>query len=355
MILGALMDFAAFGFAAQSLIAPLGSVTLICNAVLAPYILGETIARMDIISTCIIAGGCSLSIAFGEHSTRFYSLEDLESMFNSVPVYMFFMAVVSSCIVSFTFVTLLEFKVTESCVREDDEEVPDSPRLNTSGPDEEAVAQLEPAKLEVLEMLEHMPGYLHVYHAFAYAYMGGILGSCSVLFGKTVAEMMKGIFRKDSDLSAWGTYQFYMFLIAMIITLLFQMKFLNVGLKYHDTLIVVPIYQTWWVLGGIVGGGTYFKEFEGMEGINIVLFVTGVVITLCGVYILTYFRKKMVEEEKTLPEGGSADGTSILLDDRCKISPRALNATATNEVPAHGGAVPKERCPIRKVLSDSCV
>ena len=32
MIIGALMDFVAFGFAAQSLIAPLGSVTLICNA-----------------------------------------------------------------------------------------------------------------------------------------------------------------------------------------------------------------------------------------------------------------------------------------------------------------------------------
>ena len=45
------MDFVAFGFASASLIAPLGSVTLICNAVMSPYLLGEKITRADIIAT----------------------------------------------------------------------------------------------------------------------------------------------------------------------------------------------------------------------------------------------------------------------------------------------------------------
>jgi len=269
---------------------------------------------------------------------------------------LFFTAVCTTCIVGFTFVNLLEFKVAESCLKED-EGTPDTPSLSTLGAEAAGTAEdetdaMDPAKLEVLEMLAHIPVYLHVYHAFAYAYMGGILGSCSVLFGKTVAEMLKGIFREQSDWSAWGTYQFYMFLIAMLITLLFQMKFLNAGLKYHDTLIVVPIYQTWWILGGIIGGGTYFKEFASMEGLNIVLFVVGVLITLLGVYILTFSRRK-VEEDK-LP----TEGTTVHLDgdgcgDDTKTTPNALGPITVNDLPGNGGNVPKEPSPIRKVPSGS--
>merc|ERR1711998_600935 len=97
MVVGALMDFAAFGFAAQSLIAPLGSVTLVCNAVLSPYLLGVHISRMDVLATLVIAGGCSLSISFGEHTTRFYSVEELSTMFNTAQVYIFF-----ACVLSFS-------------------------------------------------------------------------------------------------------------------------------------------------------------------------------------------------------------------------------------------------------------
>merc|ERR1740133_230430 len=102
--------------------------------------------------------------------------------------------------------------------------------------------------------------------------------------------MMKGIFREVPDMEAWGTYQFYCFVLAMLFTLVLQMRFLNLGLKYHDTMIVVPVYQTWWILGGIIGGGTYFKEFDGMSTLNIVLFVSGVLMTIFGVQLLMWCR-----------------------------------------------------------------
>ena len=65
MVAGAASDFVAFGFAAQSLIAPLGATTLLCNALLAPLILGETVVKQDWISSAVIMIGCIIALAFG--------------------------------------------------------------------------------------------------------------------------------------------------------------------------------------------------------------------------------------------------------------------------------------------------
>ena len=102
----------------------------------------------------------------------------------------------------------------------------------------------------------------------------------------------------------------------------------------------------------LVLAGTYFKEFASMEGLNIVLFVVGVLITLLGVYILTFSRRK-VEEDK-LP----TEGTTVHLDgdgcgDDTKTTPNALGPITVNDLPGNGGNVPKEPSPIRKVPSGS--
>jgi hypothetical protein len=186
--------------------------------------------------------------------------------------------------------------------------------------------------VEVERMLKHIPSKLHKLHACGYAYTGGMIGSCSVLFGKTVAEMMKGIFRAVPDWSAWGTYQFWLFVIAMAVTLILQIRFLNTGLKYHDSMIVVPVYQTFWILGGIIGGGTYFKEFEGMSSLNIALFVTGVCVTLVGVQLLTYNRRNHALEDESAAAAAS-------------MAPEGIGITHFEDVSTTRNASVKEQQP----------
>ena len=65
MILGSASDFIAFGFAAQSLIAPLGATTLLCNAILAPLIVGEKVAKSDWAASAVITTGCVVALVFG--------------------------------------------------------------------------------------------------------------------------------------------------------------------------------------------------------------------------------------------------------------------------------------------------
>jgi len=57
MAIGAVLDLVAFGFAAQSLLAPLGGSTIVFNALLSPCFLKEKLFRTDIYATVIILLG----------------------------------------------------------------------------------------------------------------------------------------------------------------------------------------------------------------------------------------------------------------------------------------------------------
>jgi uncharacterized membrane protein len=65
--LGSLFDFAALAFAAQSIVAPLGSLTLVSNILFAPLLLDERVARRDVIATLGIVAGSIVSVVFATH------------------------------------------------------------------------------------------------------------------------------------------------------------------------------------------------------------------------------------------------------------------------------------------------
>ena len=52
---------------AESVVAPLGSMTLVANVVIAPCMLKERVTRMDLFATFLIVIGCVLAVAFASH------------------------------------------------------------------------------------------------------------------------------------------------------------------------------------------------------------------------------------------------------------------------------------------------
>ena len=66
--LGSIADFVALGFAPQSLVAPLGSFTLVSNVFLAPLLLKEKVFARSIIATAIIVLGSTISVSFASHT-----------------------------------------------------------------------------------------------------------------------------------------------------------------------------------------------------------------------------------------------------------------------------------------------
>lgn len=72
VVVGSIGDFAALGLAAQSIVAPIGAVTLVANVAFAHYWLKEDLSKQDLIGTICIIVGSTLSVAFGKH-TRAYT------------------------------------------------------------------------------------------------------------------------------------------------------------------------------------------------------------------------------------------------------------------------------------------
>lgn len=77
VIFGSLGDFAALSMVAQSIVAPLGSFTLVTNILFAHFWLKEKLGYQEIIGTVLIILGSTLSVIFGDHSDPSYTDQDL--------------------------------------------------------------------------------------------------------------------------------------------------------------------------------------------------------------------------------------------------------------------------------------
>ena len=77
VIAGSLGDFAALGFAAQSLIVPVGGLTLVANSIFARFGLKEKMTRLDVSATGLIMVGIIIAACFANKESSSYSLDEL--------------------------------------------------------------------------------------------------------------------------------------------------------------------------------------------------------------------------------------------------------------------------------------
>ncbi len=57
-------------------------------------------------------------------------------------------------------------------------------------------------------------------------------------------------------------YGFYMYVLALAVIIVFQLKFLNSAMRCGDALFVVPVYQVAYIILTILGGGVFYEEFN---------------------------------------------------------------------------------------------
>ena len=91
VITGSLGDFAALGFAAQSLAVPVGALTMVANVIFAHFWLGENLSRRDMLATFMVTIGVVLTAAFGDKSAQCFTMEDLLSLY-SEPTFLGYLA-----------------------------------------------------------------------------------------------------------------------------------------------------------------------------------------------------------------------------------------------------------------------
>jgi len=270
MVLGAIVDFAAFPFAAQSLLAPLATTTIVFNIGMANYLSKEQPTLVNVLATCAILVGTIIVVVFGDRCSPVYKTDELVARFEVVPMIMYIVVVIAFLAAG----CLYSEKLDKSC---DEQEMP------------------VPQRKQV---------------AFVMAAVGGVFGGNTVLCAKTVGEMLK---TSASCRCGKGVLNWYtpLFLAALGGNLLMQIKYLNEAIRRFDMLMVIPVYQTFWILSGTFSGLIYFEEykmfFEEQGPIKEVMFFTGTGMALGGIFLLTReHRQKQVRKAwEAAPEAQS--------------------------------------------------
>jgi len=218
VIAGSVGDFAALGFAAQSLATPVGGVTMVANVVFASIVLKEKMFARDYIATLVVLIGVVTVAISADKTEKKYSLECLLLLYQRT-TFLFYVLGVT------TVVSCLYL-----CVR----------------------------KLEQLRLADNKsPAYLkwRRVHAICPPALSGVIGAQSVLFAKCTAELVKNTFQGQNQFVYWESWVIF---FMMCFTVFNQLHWLAQGLQHFDAVTTIPIFQCFFITGGVVGGGIFF-------------------------------------------------------------------------------------------------
>jgi hypothetical protein len=100
-------------------------------------------------------------------------------------------------------------------------------------------------------------------------------------------------------------WQSYFIITGMVASILLQIKWLNDGLMRFDSVSLIPIFQSFWILVSVMGGIVFFGEAIQFTVLQAIMFPLGVMITIGGVYMLS--RRALVPRTDSVTEHVTMD------------------------------------------------
>ena len=240
-------DFIGLTFAPQSVITPIGSISLVSNLVFARMLLGEKLDCRTFISIIAIIIGvvCIVYSSSQSNSCSEFTLRELLERWTATVFLIFAICLMCAVISLFIFVRCTEKKLKGNL---------------------ENLSKSQQLKLRL-----------------SYPLLGSLFAAWTVLLSKSVGELFKYTVRGTNQFDKWQTY----FLLGgFLISLPCQIIYINKGLAYFEALYVVPIFYSMWVITSITMGALYFSEFQGFEAWQFVLFFVGVALDIAGGILL---------------------------------------------------------------------
>lgn len=210
--------------------------------IFAPLLLKEKVFALSVVSTAIIIIGASIAVVFAPHKDTVYSISELFDFFNSTAWLIYMVIILVYCLIGWYFVNKTE-KMANT-----------SPTIKR-------------------------------FQRFIYPSISGSIGAQSVLYAKCVVELLINSFSGHGNL--WVHFQTYLVTCCMFTTIMLQIKWLNDGLKKFDASYTVPVFTSFWILLSVISGLIFYKEYEGMNPFQMVMFLIGVATTVTGVIMLS--------------------------------------------------------------------
>ncbi|KAH9261381.1 hypothetical protein BASA81_000013 [Batrachochytrium salamandrivorans] len=240
MIMQIPFTVAALALAPQSLVNPLGAgCTIVLSLVLAVFILGEKMGRMEVLGSLLIIAGVILSTAANAGGARRLSACEIVNRYGAGE----FLGM---------FVGLLLIIISGVMV------VRNPDRIKS-------------------------PNLLTIVIAFTAGGMGAVLN----VFLKVVGEFLTGAIG-DDDMSAklvWSTVHPYYSLLVIIIMAFGMISFISQGLEHSVAVLFLPVYNCLFIILSSVLGGLFFQEFDTLGSTGLILFPLGISVIVMGILV----------------------------------------------------------------------
>eukprot|EP01084_Bolivina_argentea_P256650 432171_1 len=272
---GSALAAIALRFGAQSVVAPITSLTLVCNTIFAAKFLGEKLKKHHGYGIMLVIVGSVLTVVFGPNEGPDPTIDQLKQNY-SRPIFLF-VGIILTTIALFDYLGVKYFQY-----------------LNIN--DEKTIPT---DKTYII----HGKRYLMVSYICLAAYFGGL----SALFIKSGVTLLATM--TIEYLTDW---YFYLLVFLNILVNILLEYWRQKALAAFGALITVPMYQVLYVIGASVLGAVYFDEFISVLLYELALFIVAIIITLIGVIILAFD----VDYKRVIRNRWNE--TETLIDDTCK-------------------------------------
>ncbi|XP_032741225.1 NIPA-like protein 2 [Rattus rattus] len=135
-----------------------------------------------------------------------------------------------------------------------------------------------------------------------------LLASLTVISVKAVSGMI--------TLSVTGKMQltyaiFYIMLVIMVASCVFQVKFLNQATELYTMTTVVPVNHVFFTTSAIIAGIIFYQEFLGAAFLTVFIYLFGCFLSFLGVFLVTRNREKEYLQQSFI-DFGNIPGKQML-------------------------------------------
>lgn len=168
------------------------------------------------------------------------------------------------------------------------------------------------------QCLVHNPKWLKV-AVFTFPWAAGFMSGMMALTAKCCMMLLSHISDKE-NYAAPFTYVIVGFVLIFSVT---EITLLNIGFKYFDTAIVIPIFKASIVFHNTMCGGVLMQEFFTYDSLHLWMYALGILICIVGILCMLVPKEKQMKRKmftlvKAPTEPLILKTSHSINDDECK-------------------------------------
>ena len=233
MAIGETGNFLAYAYAPATLVAPLGSISVVCNALLSSLVLREQISSRNKLGCLFAIVGSCFVVRFAPTSDHQLNMSRLADYMTD-PVFLSFLVLICA---GFVYLYRLPQRTQQSNV---------------------------------------------IVYVLMCSLMGAITVSCTKGLSTALILTVSG-----SSHDQFSSFLPWLLLLVICGTIVVQIKYLNLAMISFGASEVVPVYYVTFTFCSVMAGVILFKEYHETSVLHASLFILGVAITFSGVYLIT--------------------------------------------------------------------